>query len=392
LPFSPLVAVAGAAIVVIGLALLWPTRKRRQTTVEDSPMHSWQGSLDPPRAAGRMVGFILLVLAVVAGRLGSTQELRNVLPPLMVGAAWPLMVLLSVTLGPVWRWLDPWDGSARLVARDSPREDGSSVHLAAISALVLVWYLGVYPLPLAPRSVGLVLGAYALAMVGGCLALGRRSWLSRTEVFGLFFGWLARLPRGGLGRWNPPRGTEMVLGVIAGGLLFGAIRRTDLWGALNAVPGALAWATLGLVASCSVAAGVVVALARRGDRAGTPDGPEDIGASVAWATVPMVGAIAVAVAMARSRLFTSLSLVPRAISDPLGRGWDLFGTANSPVSPPLAEPTLAAVQLGVLLAGVAAAIFLLARLEPRNRIWGTLAVAFLACGGTMAVTLAPGVA
>ena len=386
-----MVAVGGAAIVVIGLALLWPTRKVDETAADEgAPVHSWEGSLDPPRVAGRVVGFVVLVLAVLAGRVGDVRELRNALPPLMVGAAWPLMVLLSATLGPVWRWLDPWDGAARILAREPPQDDGRSVHLAALSALALVWYLGIYARPLDPPSVRLALGAYALAMVGGCLAVGRR-WLGRTEVFGLFFGWLARLPRGRLGGWEPPRGTEIVLGVIAGGLLFGAIRRTGLWGGLNVVPGAMAWATLGLVASCSVVAGGLVALARRAE-GGTAGASGEMAASVARAALPMVGAIALVVAMARSRFFTSLSLVPRAVSDPLGRGWDLFGTADFPVSPPLPEPTLAVIQLGVLLAGALASVFLLSRLEPRHRTWGTLAVAFLACGGTMAVTLAPGAA
>jgi hypothetical protein len=48
-------------------------------------------------------------------------------------------------------------------------------------------------------------------------------------------------------RWEPPPGAEVLLGALTGGLLFGAIRRTELWGGLNVVPGAVVYATLGLV-------------------------------------------------------------------------------------------------------------------------------------------------
>jgi hypothetical protein len=106
----------------------------------------------------------------------------------------------------------------------------------------------------------------------------------------------------------------------------------------------------------------------------------------------MVAAIALAVSMARGRLFTSIALFPRFASDPLGLGWDLFGSADRHVPPPLTEPQLAVVQLAVLLGGVVAGSFVLARVASRGRLRGTLALALLVSGGTIAVMLTPGVA
>lgn len=407
LPISPLAAGGIAAALAVALALYWPRRRATTAPPAEVAFDSWEGSLRPSQVVARVVGFGLLVLAVVAGRLGDTGELDNVWPPLVIGLVWPALILLAATLGPVWRWLDPWDGAARVLERkDTAGSLAGSVYLAVLPALLWVWYLGVYPTPLAPRSVGLALGVYAVGTIGGCLALGRRQWLARAEVFGLFFGWLARLPRGALGRWRPPAGAAVVLSVLVGGILFAAIRRTELWGGLNAVPAATEWATVGLLGTCAAFAAALWALDRRsgteGDARKRPsdeDGSLARGGagsleagSVVPVAIPMVGAIALAVAMARRRLFTSLSLVPRVFSDPLGRGWDAFGSSDHPIAPPLSDPQLALVQLAVLVSGVVAGSFILARLEPRARIRGTLALVLLACGGTIAVMLAPGVA
>jgi hypothetical protein len=390
LPVSPVFVATLAVVASVGLAVYWPARSAGAVATGRVAIESWEGELRPGQVVTRVVAFALLVLAVLAGRLGDEHELRNIAPALVVGAAWPALILLSATLGPVWRWLDPWDGTARALGRGESEGAGEGaggaspgVFPAVVPAILWVWFLGVYVTPLHPRSVGLALAVYTLATVGACLAVGRVRWLSRVEVFGLFFGWLARLPRGRLGSWSPPRGTEVVLGVLAGGVLFGAIRKTDLWGSLNAVPGATLWATLGLLGTCLLFAGVLWGLTRAAAEAAP--------GSVARAAIPMVGAIAVAIGMARSRLFTSITLLPSLASDPFGLGWDLFGTADNPPDPPLLETRLALVQLSVLVAGLLAATFVLARLEPRARTWGAVALTVLMAGGTLAVMLAPGV-
>ncbi len=231
-----------------------------------------------------------------------------------------MLVLASAFIGSVWRWVDPWDSVARPVA--PPGQASDDVRWAAISALALTWYLGAYPTPLHPRTVGLSLAAYSIVTVAGCLALGRTSWLSRAEVFGLVFGWTAMLPRGALGSWRPPRGAILVLGVLAGGLTFGAIRKSSLWGGLNVAEHALVLATGGLA---TVAAGYALALwwaDRRAEAAGAPG-------SVAAAMVPAVAGVVVATALSRNRLFTSLQLLPGLLVDLSGPA-----AARSPVAPP----------------------------------------------------------
>jgi hypothetical protein len=64
----------------------------------------------------------------------------------VVGAAWPL--LASALVDPVWRWVDPWEGSARALMRDRGGEAASHVWPAALAALAWILHLSAYPDPL----------------------------------------------------------------------------------------------------------------------------------------------------------------------------------------------------------------------------------------------------
>jgi hypothetical protein len=345
LPASPLVVAIASAAVVLLVAAICPWVDRPPRERPDPRLASWVGSLSTPQMVSRVFAVVLLGLAIAAGRAGLDDELENLAPALIVGAAWPLLVLISVTLGAVWRWLDPWDGVARFLARDDRNGDPGGVWPAAFVAIGWVWYLSAYQDPLDPRSVGAVLAAYTLFTVTGCLAVGRVRWLATSEPLGIILSWGALLPRRRLADWEPPRGAEAVLGAFAGGVLFGAVRRSELWGDLNTVDGALLVSTAGLVLSCAVVAGLLLSMAEASKSSGAR-------VAVARAAVPAVAGIIVAVAMDRNRLFTSVQLLPGLLGDPFGRGWDLFGPAGARLNPaPLGTTGLLVAQLAVLLAG-----------------------------------------
>lgn len=351
LPISPLLAANLAALVVFVAAFAVRAARRRP---EGADTASWAGTLSGAQVATRAVAVGLLALAIAAGRLGTDDELENLAPALVVGAVWPLAVLASVTLGAVWRWVDPWDGVARALSRGGDEKVAGHVWPAVAPAVAWVWYLSAYSDPLDPRSVGAVVALYTVVTVAGCLALGRSRWLAMGEPFGIVLSWMALLPRGRLAAWQPPRGAETLLGVLAGGVLFGALRRSELWGGLNTVQPAELVSTLGVLASCAA----IVALLRL---AAAADG------SAAAAAVPVVAAVIVAVAMDRNRLFTSVQLLPGLLGDPLGQGWDLLGRAGAGLDPaPLGARGLLAAQLAVLVAGHLAGAVVLARRVARN--------------------------
>jgi hypothetical protein len=354
LPVSPAVAADCAAVLVLAAAFAAPWREATAGRRAGRELRSWAGSLSPAQLATRAAAVALLVLAIAAGRLGVDDELENLAPALVVGAGWPLVVLATAALGPVWRWADPWDAIARALTRSESAQEPGDVWPAAAIALGWVWYLSAYEDPLAPRSVGAILAAYTILTVAGCLAAGRARWLASCEPFGIYLAWLAQLPRGRLVDWDPPRGSLALLGVLAGGVLFGAVRRSELWGDLNTVEAARLVATIGVAAAAAVAAGLLALMASTAERAARP--------AVARAAVPAVAGIIVAVAMDSNRLFTSVQLLPALLGDPFGEGRDLLGGAGAGLDPaPLGVTGLLIAQLAVLMAGYLAGAVVLAR-------------------------------
>lgn len=420
LPLPPVV-VATAALLLV--AAVW----RAPVPLTVVGAEAAGPSAEPRAASGRRhalwvvtrsLGLGLLVLAIVAGRLGRDRELVNIAPVLTIGAGWPLMVLASLLLGRVWPWLDPWDTLARLVApvgaadkkdsaddgtrpdevrledirpEDAMREDAAredeeasagDVRLAVPAALTWVAYLTVLPAPLTPRTVGAALALYTIVMVGGCLAVGRRRWLDRAEVFGVLFSMLARARAGGLARWVPPRGADLVLGVLGGGLLFGVLRQSQLWGSLNVIPAALPAAIVGLLGCAGLGVAVLRLLDRRAGRVGAPS-------AATAAAVPVVAAVALAVGLARNRLFTSVQLLVQRASDPFGSGWDLFGTADLGIVPaPVGLVGLVVLQVVVLVAGAVAGVIVARRRVGDRRGQGpAVAAACVLCAcGILSVT------
>jgi hypothetical protein len=380
LPISPLAAAIAGAGVVLLVAFAVPCGTSRLGKTPEPRVASWTGPLSAPQLVARLVAVALLVLAIAAGRLGVDDELENLAPALVVGALWPLLVLASITLGPVWRWSDPWDSIARLLARSEPENELGHVWPAVVIAVGWVWYLSAYRDTLDPRSVGAILALYTLVTLAGSLAVGRTRWLSSSEPLGILLSWMALLPRRRLTDWSPPRGAEALLSVFVGGVLFGAVRRSELWGSLNTADHADIYAAVGVVSFCTAAVGILMLMALAGQQAGARS-------VAARATVPAVAAVIVAVAMDRNRLSTSIQLLPELFGDPLGRGWDLLGGSGAGLNPaPLGERGLAAAQLAVLLAGyLVGAAVLARRLEREARAPVALLLAVLASASVIAL-------
>src|SRR3990170_4570617 len=97
-PVSPLVAAAAGAVLVFVVALVWPSARRDGRERPDALTASWAGPLSASQIAIRVVAVALPALAIAAGRLGEDDELENLAPALVVGVAWPLVILASVTV------------------------------------------------------------------------------------------------------------------------------------------------------------------------------------------------------------------------------------------------------------------------------------------------------
>lgn len=339
--FPVLLVALGAVLVVVLVAATVPSRER--TTPDGAApagpgTASWSGGLTPAQWVTRAFAVSVLGLVVLAGRLGSDDELENLAPALVVGVGWPLLVLGSLLCGTLWRWVDPWDTIGRLIDRDDLSTPPPHVWPAVALAVPWMWYLSAYSRPLDPRSVGVAVAIYSVATISGAMAFGRARWLGSAEPLGLLLSWVGRVPRRSLGDWQPPRGAGALLGLLMAGLLFGALRRSawfsdglpaDSWGASMA----------GVVIACAIGAG----LGTLAHRAGSTPAQR---AAAVQVLVPAVAGVVLAVALARNRLFTSVQLLPGLLGDPLGRGWDLLGEPTARLDPaPLGVGGLIALQL-----------------------------------------------
>jgi len=379
---------AAGALVVLAVALVVTGRRPRAVTA-DAPATSWEGRLSSPQVVTRVLAVVVLLTTIAAGRLGADDELENLAPALIIGVAPVALVVLALLTGPVWRWVDPWDAVARVLSTSGRAHEGGtprSVWPAAAIAVPLMWYVSVYLDALSPRAVGTVLALYTVVTVGGCVAFGRGRWLASAEPIGITLTWIGLLPRRRLADWTPPRGAEALLGVLAGGFLFGLVRPTEAWTELTtgmSLTRFTVYASVGLVVTCLLFAGFLMLMGVAADLVGSREG-------VARAAVLAVAAIVVVVSLARDRLFTAAQLLPGLLGDPFGLGWDLFGPALDGLNPaPLSAGALLGLQLGILaLVMLVAAVVAVRRVEDRvRRLPVGIALMYLTAASVVAVTL-----
>lgn len=383
----PLVLVATLVVVALTLVLVAlpdpeppPGHEAGSDGGTEVPLSSSE-TMTRPVAAVRGVVVGLVVLAVVAGRVGVDDELENVAPALVVGAGWPALVVLALVAGPVWRRLDPWDTLARALGSDPGPPAPGQVWPAVAVAVPLLWFLTVHSAPLDPRAIGLVLGAYTTLTVAACLVLGRRRWLGSGEPVGLFLTWLGLAARRRLPAWTPPRGAEALVGVVTGGLLFGALRRTEVWSPVASSAHATWWSTAAYLGACLLAAVALTVTARSRRDPG-------LRGAVCSGALLAAGGLALATALSRNRFFTSVQILPEVLTDPFGAGWDPLGSPTDQLSPaPLGAAGLIAVQI-VLVAGTAvwAAVMAASRTRRTSRL--QLAAALVPGAALGAVLLA----
>ena len=343
------------------------------------------GPAAPPHAlriVTRIAGVALLALAISAGLLGREEQVFNIAPALAVGGGWPLLVLASLLIGGVWTWIDPFDSLARVLAPlgagDGTGAEDQSVWPAVGTAALLVAYLTVYPDNLAPPTVGAALLAYVLVTLAGCLALGRRAWLARAEILGLFFGWLSAARQAAT--WGVRAGAAAVLSVLAGGFAYGLLRDSRLlanylYGPPATRNGAIALTVC--VVLVAAATGLSIRQHPAADRA------------VTLALTIAAGGLALALAMSRNRFTTSLQLVPMLATDPFGTAPDLLEIRVAALAlEPVGATGLRVAQMLVLgvthtLAGMAAV-----RRAARDGVGGALPPGLMLTSGVAAAAVA----
>jgi len=316
------------------------------------------------QAAGLAGGIALLLTAWV----GPDDVSRNPAPTWFFVWFWVGLLPLSLLFGPVLRAVSPLRTVAHWLGggvgwRRLP--DRVGMWPAVVSLLTFLWLELVYDHSSDPHTVAVFLTAYAVVHIG-CGTFYGPGWFERAEGFEVYSTlvgrlavlarrdermWELRNPLRGLASTVPRAGLVAVVCVLLGSTAFDGLSRTSWWKelTLNAPrPAYLLSGTVGLATAIGLVALVYAAAARLT----RPYAPRAESPSVAFvhSLVPIVCGYTVAHYFSFAVFQGQAGLI--LASDPLGRGWDLFGTAGGRIDYAVVSTrTIALVQVGAIVLG-----------------------------------------
>ena len=163
---------------------------------------------DPP-ALTSLLSFVLLAGLVILGLLGAHNPMENPLSLAVWSLFWIVLVVLQGAVGDIWRWIEPWRGPNRLVARVLGR--GRLLRLPAClghwpalaSFLAFAAVLLAHPAPADPERLAAMVACYWAFHFAMSVVFGPK-WLRRGEGLSVLMRAYARVaPLGkARGRWR----------------------------------------------------------------------------------------------------------------------------------------------------------------------------------------------
>jgi hypothetical protein len=317
------------------------------------------------RRACQALSVLVLFMVVAAGLYGSANPEMN-LAPVWVWIVWWVGLSFTVAcIGNVWAALDPWRAlfeAADALARRLGRARGLSLNRpypqalgqwpAVVFLLMFVWIEVVYPRAAVPSHIAWMVLAWSAVALGGTMWFGGEAWRGNADVFSIYFGTLARFapldiaPDGRSVVLRPPgRGLisegavswSMVAFVLAmlATVMFDGLLGTQAIALVNAAladsitfhPLAASYllGTAGLIATWLLFLVAYLLACRAAARLAGDRSAGAVARQFALTLVPI--AIAYSVAHYFHYLVVQGQLIIPLLSDPLGRRWDLFGTA-----------------------------------------------------------------
>jgi hypothetical protein len=329
----------------------------------------------------------LLGVVFVAALIGEPSSAVNIAPTFVYVLFWLGVVALQVLFGNVWSVLNPWravgDGVAWAwrtagLSWEPPLTypERLGVWPAALTLFCFPAIELVYSEPANPRALALAIALYSYTMWFGMAAVGRDTWTRGGDGFAVYFGLLSKIapfgerdgrlivrwPLTGLTGRLEQAGMLAFIAVMLGSVAFDGFSRSAMYQNLRARleepyilddPGRAELVSTLLALAGLVAGVLAVALAYRlavgfaerltkSDRSLVPD------------FLPSLIPIALVYAVAHYFNFFLIQgqYAITLASDPLGRGWDLFGTVDyTPNLQPLSPNAVWYIQVGSLVAG-----------------------------------------
>lgn len=370
---------ASAAVIVsfVALAALWKTARLERPAQRPMP-DAVQRVFTSPVVEWAIRGVSLLLFLVVTVAAVAGPVAGNLAPPFVFIWFWVGLAVLHAVFGNLWATLSPWDTLARLLVVGEtsrlryPRAFGTWP--AALLTLGFVWFELVYPSAGLPSTIFTAILVYTAITLGGMAVFGRQTWNQHGEAFAVYFGLLARISPfarddrgrvvlrpvlGGLPSLRPQPGLVPFVMVILGSTTFDGVTRSSVWlenvSTLSST-GRLVAGTLGLVTSILLMSGLY-ALAMAAAAALSHRGWHPLSVRFVHSIVPIAFAYVLAHYFSYVLLEGQGGLGP--LSDPLGLGWNLFGTAGWGINYDLVSVTTVwYVQVAAIVSGHIAGVVL----------------------------------
>lgn len=384
-----------AAIVLIAsfvaLATLWP--KPRLQRVEERRLFGV-----PPvvLVVCGAIGVGLFVLVVYSGLKGTKVATANFAPNFIYVHFWVGLVVLSVLFGDVFRAFSPWRAAARGAAwawgrvadrplwGQRPYPERLGRWPAVLGILGFAWLELAYTNKDDPRVLAWLSVGYAAVQLLGMAVYGIEAWTERGDAFSVYFNLFSRLsvfdsrdravyfrpPLGGAPVWPVMPGSVALLCTAIGSTTFDGFSNGPVWASINpdiqrffshlgaGAEAQVQWAgTVGLV-GCVLAVTLFYHLGVRGMQSvGEGHTASELAGRFAHTLIPI--AFAYALAHYFSLLIYQGQAIGYLISDPLGDGSNIFGTATSTIDySVVSTKAIWYVQVGALIAGHVAGLIL----------------------------------
>src|SRR5215210_64774 len=333
----------------------------------------------------RLLSVTLFVLVILSGLLGQQNTDHNFAPTFVWIIWWVGFSFFTALVGNLWPLVSPWrvlfdwaEGLARRLGFRDKLELGEAypgalgIWPAVGLYLVFVWFENVFSGSYVPRNIAFFALGYSLITLYAMAFFGKETWLRHGEAFSVFFSLLGRFaptevrvenpsvcqecegcgpgpcvncydcfrraapgerelnlrpPAVGLGLPERalPGGAAFVIVVLAG-VTFDGLLETPLW--LEIVRLSPVTQTLGVILLPLLFFGIYLGFVGLSRILG---GGGEVGfgrfaAAYAFSLVPI--AIAYQMAHYYTYLLIQGQMIISLISDPLGWGWNLFGTAG----------------------------------------------------------------
>jgi hypothetical protein len=374
LPFSFVVAGAVLALVISFaiLILAWRTPRFKRVGGRDLPRVT--AVVDSPVVKLIARALVLATYAWAGLAMMAGQDLlTNPIFGFVFVWMWVGLVPISLLLGQFWRATNPLRTIHRglcAIARVDPEQGlislpaGIGVWPAAIGLFGFGWLELVQP----DRTTLAVLRVWALAwlviLVLGAIVFGQR-WIGAADPFEVYASTIAQMsifrrvgdqlrlvnPLAGLNAWRAPPGATAVVAALLGSTAFDSFTNTSWWiqTVQNSALPTVLWGTAGLLTMIII---VFVTfslgaawMGRYGDRPAWEYPRLMVGS-----LLPIV--LGYVVAHYATLLIVEGQRVAINFSDPLGRGWNTFGSAEMGVNSAIFNhPTGIAVMQACAIVG-----------------------------------------